>query len=232
MQPLKLDAILKNTEDLSIENTLIYLTGNYPGRIAFSTSFGEEDQVIADLIFKNDLPIRVFTLDTGRLFKETYDVFYKTTLKYKKQIETFFPKMEKVEALMTLKGPHSFYDSVELRKECCHIRKIEPLTRALAEVDIWITGLRAEQSENRHKMAKFQYDEKFDCIKYNPMIDWTYQQIKTYIAQNGIPYNVLHDKGFPSIGCAPCTRAVRKGDPPRAGRWWWEQSKKECGLHE
>ena len=133
---------------------------------------------------------------------------------------------------MTLKGPHSFYDSVELRKECCHIRKIEPLTRALAGVDIWITGLRAEQSENRHKMAKFQYDEKFDCIKYNPMIDWTYQQVKTYIAQKGIPYNVLHDKGFPSIGCAPCTRAARKGDPPRAGRWWWEQSKKECGLHE
>lgn len=232
MLPLQLDTILKNTENLSIENTLAYLTENYPGRMAFSTSFGEEDQIITDLIFKNDLPIRVFTLDTGRLFKETYDVFYKTTLKYKKRIETFFPKTKKVEALMTLKGSHSFYDSVELRKECCHIRKIEPLTRALAGVDIWITGLRAEQSKNRHKMAKFQYDEKFDCIKYNPMIDWTYQQVKTYIAQKGIPYNVLHDKGFPSIGCAPCTRAVRKGDPPRTGRWWWEQSKKECGLHE
>lgn len=227
----QLHNIKDETKGMSIEETLFYLSKKYVGRIAFSTSFGEEDQVVSDFIFKNDLPIKVFTLDTGRLFKETYDVFYKTTLKYKKNIETFFPKTESVQELMTTKGPHSFYDSVEARKECCGIRKMEPLGRALKEVDIWITGLRAEQSENRHAMEKFQYDAKFNCIKYNPIIDWKYEEMKSFIAKNGIPYNVLHDKGFPSIGCAPCTRAVREGEDTRSGRWWWEVSKKECGLH-
>ncbi len=227
----QLHNIQNETEGMSIEETLSYLASKYPSRVAFSTSFGEEDQVVSDFIFKKDLPIKVFTLDTGRLFKETYDVFYKTTLKYKKNIEAFFPKTESVQELMTTKGSHSFYDSVEARKECCGIRKMEPLGRALKDVDIWITGLRAEQSENRHDMGKFQYDSKFDCIKYNPIIDWKYDEMKSFIAKNGIPYNVLHDKGFPSIGCAPCTRAVKEGEDIRSGRWWWEISKKECGLH-
>lgn len=228
----QLNSIQEDTKNLSIEDTLHYLVNRYPNKVAFSTSFGEEDQVITHYIFQNNFPVNVFTLDTGRLFKETYDVFYKTTLKYKKNIETYFPNTKKVQELMTSKGPNSFYESVENRKECCGIRKIEPLGRALNNVDIWITGLRAEQSENRHDMGKFQYDEKFNCIKYNPIIDWKYDEMKTFIAQNGIPYNVLHDKGFPSIGCAPCTRAVLAGNDIRSGRWWWEASKKECGLHE
>ncbi|MFV0531729.1 MAG: phosphoadenylyl-sulfate reductase [Flavobacteriales bacterium] len=228
---LQLKNIQKEAEGKSIEETLSYLSEKHPDRVAFSTSFGEEDQVITDFILKNNFPIKVFTLDTGRLFKETYDVFYKTTLKYKKNIKTYFPDTEKVQKLMTIKGPNSFYDSIESRKECCEIRKIEPLRRALNDIDIWITGLRAEQSENRHDMSKFQYDAKFDCIKYSPIIDWKYDEMKSYIAKNGIPYNVLHDKGFLSIGCAPCTRSVSKGEDIRSGRWWWEASKKECGLH-
>ncbi len=227
----QLNTIQEDTKHLSIEETLRYLVDQYPNKVAFSTSFGEEDQVVTHYIFQNDFPVKVFTLDTGRLFKETYDVFYKTTLKYKKNIETYFPDTKKVQELMTTKGPNSFYESVEARKECCGIRKMEPLGRALQDVDIWITGLRAEQSENRHDMGVFQYDEKFNCIKYNPIIDWKYDEMKAFIAQNGIPYNVLHDKGFPSIGCAPCTRAVLAGEDIRSGRWWWEASKKECGLH-
>ncbi len=231
MLETEINILKEQTKDLSIVETLSFLSSKFPDKVAFSTSFGEEDQVVIDYIFKNDLPIKVFTLDTGRLFKETYDVFYKTTLKYKKNIETYFPKMENVQDLMTTKGPNSFYDSVESRKECCGIRKMEPLGRALENVDIWITGLRAKQSVNRNDMERYQYDGKFDCIKYNPIIDWSYSEMKSYIAKNGIPYNVLHDKGFPSIGCAPCTRAVREGEDIRSGRWWWESSKKECGLH-
>lgn len=227
----KLQYIREETSNMSIEETLSYLSKAYPNRIAFSTSFGEEDQIVTDFIFKADLPIRVFTLDTGRLFKETYDVFYKTILKYKKNIETFFPNTKNVQDLMTKRGPNSFYNSVEARKECCSIRKIEPLGRALKEVDIWITGLRSEQSKNRHSIEKFQYDTKFGCIKYNPIIDWRYEEMKSFITKNGIPYNVLHDKGFLSIGCAPCTRAIREVEDIRSGRWWWETSKKECGLH-
>ena len=227
----ELERIQTETEGFSIEQTLQYLAEQFPNQVAFSTSFGEEDQVVTDFILKNNIPIRIFTLDTGRLFKETYDVFYKTELKYNTKIETYFPDTKQVEELMTQKGPMSFYDSVENRKECCNIRKIEPLKRALADVKVWITGLRAEQSENRHDFARFQLAPQFNCIKYNPLIEWTYDEMKTYIQQNGIPYNVLHDKGFLSIGCAPCTRAIREGEDIRAGRWWWEISKKECGLH-
>lgn len=207
------------------------LVGLFPSQVAFSTSFGHEDQVISDVIFKNHLSVRVFTLDTGRMFEETYQTQYETIGKYKQVIEVYHPENQAVEKLLTEKGPYSFYDSVENRKECCHIRKIVPLKRALQGVKIWITGLRGGQSENRQQMHALEWDEGNQLIKYNPLIDWTLEEVETYIDQNRVPYNKLYNKGFKSIGCAPCTRAIEPGEDLRAGRWWWEQSKKECGLH-
>ncbi|MGE0638217.1 MAG: phosphoadenylyl-sulfate reductase [Bacteroidia bacterium] len=201
-------------------------------QIVFSTSFGQEDQVLTDLIFKNNLAAEVFTLDTGRLFNETYETFHRTLKRYKKEIKTYFPDKTKTEELLTKKGPFSFYDSVDNRKECCHIRKVEPLQRALKGKEIWITGLRSAQSAGRENLPLFQWDETYQLIKYNPLTDWSLEQVVEYLHQNNVPYNPLHDKGFASIGCAPCTRAIEPGEDIRAGRWWWEDSKKECGLHE
>lgn len=197
----------------------------------FSTSFGQEDQVITDLILSNDLDIPLFTLDTGRLFQETYEVFDQTKRKYRKTIKVFYPNQSSVESLVTEKGPQSFLESVDNRKECCGIRKIEPLTRALQPHNIWITGLRAGQSANRQSLRKFQYDPKFDIIKFNPLLEWSLDRVEKYLAEHRVPQNKLHKQGFVSIGCAPCTRAIRAGEDIRAGRWWWETSKKECGLH-
>ncbi len=224
--------LLAKTKDSSIAETLSFLANEYKGNIVFSTSFGQEDQVISDVIFKNNLPISVFTLDTGRLFQETYDVFNSTLKKYKKPIDVFFPEAEKVENLLLEKGPNSFYDSVENRKECCFIRKVLPLQKALAGKKIWITGLRAEQSENRSDLNFFEYDAHFDIIKYNPLLKWTLQEVQDYLDKNNVPKNSLHKKGFVSIGCAPCTRAILPDEDIRAGRWWWESSHKECGLHQ
>ncbi len=211
---------------------LAALAYRFPGRIAFSTSFGLEDQVVAHYIFKNKLPIRVFTLDTGRLFKETYYTWSRTLDIYESEIDTYFPDTEAVQGMLRAKGPASFYESVENRKECCFIRKIEPLKRALANVDCWITGIRAEQSDNRTNMAQVEWDGANGLVKFHPIYDWPLDAVWQFVREHNIPYNPLHDKGFPSIGCAPCTRAVRPGDDFRAGRWWWEdKSKKECGLH-
>ena len=224
--------LLDTTKDFSIEETLAYLAKEYPNQVVFSTSFGQEDQVITDFIGQNQLPITVFTLDTGRLFQETYDVFHKTLKKYKTEIKTFFPDTTAVEALLNQKGPNSFYDSVENRKECCFIRKVAPLTKVLKGNAIWITGLRAEQSENRSDLNFFEYDAHFDIIKFNPLLKWTLQEVETYLEKNNVPQNTLHMKGFVSIGCAPCTRAILPGEDIRAGRWSWESSHKECGLHQ
>ncbi len=224
--------LLAKTKDSSIAETLSFLANEYNGNIVFSTSFGQEDQVISDVIFKKNVPISVFTLDTGRLFQETYDVFNSTLKKYKKPIDVFFPEAEKVQNLVTQKGPNSFYDSVENRKECCFIRKVLPLQKALAGKKIWITGLRAEQSENRSDLNFFEYDAHFDIIKYNPLLKWTLQEVQDYLDKNNVPQNSLHKKGFVSIGCAPCTRAILPDEDIRAGRWWWESSHKECGLHQ
>jgi phosphoadenosine phosphosulfate reductase len=224
--------LLDTTKDFSIEETLAFLAKEYPNQVVFSTSFGQEDQVITDFIGQNQLPITVFTLDTGRLFQETYDVFHKTLKKYKTEIKTFFPDTTAVEALLNQKGPNSFYDSVENRKECCFIRKVAPLTKALKGNAIWITGLRAEQSENRSDLNFFEYDVHFDIIKFNPLLKWTLQEIEEYLEKNNVPQNTLHKKGFVSIGCAPCTRAILPGEDIRAGRWSWESSHKECGLHQ
>ena len=226
-----INALLEQTKDFSIEETLSFIANEYKDKVVFSTSFGQEDQVITALIAKNNLPIKIFTLDTGRLFQETYDVFHKTVKKYKVAIQTYFPEASQVENLLNTKGPNSFYESVENRKECCFIRKVVPLTKALKGNSVWITGLRAEQSENRHDMQLFEYDEKFEIIKFNPLLKWTLEEVQKYIDDNNVPQNALHKKGFVSIGCAPCTRAIAPGEDIRAGRWSWESSHKECGLH-
>lgn len=211
---------------------LNWLVPQFPETATFSTSFGIEDQVIAHLIFTNHLPVRVFTLDTGRNFQETYSTWSRTQEDYGQPIAAYFPQTGAVEQLLAQKGPNSFYQSVDDRKECCYIRKVEPLNRALAGQELWITGIRAEQSPNRLDMQAFEWDAAHKLIKFHPLFDWTFQQVRDYARQHKIPYSPLHDKGFVSIGCAPCTRAIQEGEDFRAGRWWWEDtSKKECGLH-
>jgi phosphoadenosine phosphosulfate reductase len=224
--------LIEQTKDWPIEKVFDFLANEYKSQIVFSTSFGQEDQVITDFIAKSEWPIAIFTLDTGRLFQETYDVFHKTVNKYKVNIETFFPETSQVEQLLNAKGPNSFYESVENRKECCFIRKVAPLKKALSGNAIWITGLRAEQSENRNDLAFFEYDAHFDIIKFNPLLKWSLTEVQKYLDENNVPQNTLHKKGFVSIGCAPCTRAIVEGEDIRAGRWWWESSQKECGLHQ
>ena len=223
---------LENLGQLSLEEVLKEIATQYGDKAAFSTSLSWEDQVISHHIFANNLPIRVFTLDTGRMFPETYNVLNRTKDRYGKVIEVFFPNNESVEKLVTSKGPLSFYESLENRKECCNIRKVEPLNRALKGVEVWITGLRAEHSDNRKDLSIVEKDEQRNIIKVNPLLNWSFEEVKAEISKHNIPYNILHDKGFVSIGCQPCTRAIKEGEDFRAGRWWWEDtSKKECGLH-
>ncbi len=203
----------------------------FPGQVAFSSSLGQEDQVLTDIIFRNNLPVRIFTIDTGRLFNETYELLERTVARYKKNIDVFFPQADEVQAFVAANGINGFYESVENRKSCCFVRKVEPLNRALRDVKVWITGLRAEQSDNRRNMPMIEWSGEKQLYKFNPLIRWTYDEMLAYIHENNVPYNRLHDKGFISIGCAPCTRAIEPGEDARAGRWWWEVSKKECGLH-
>lgn len=211
---------------------LAILADLFPGEVVFSTSLGYEDQVITDLIHSNNIDIKVFTLDTGRLFNETYMTLQKTNNRYDSKIEVMFPQTPAVEELLTTKGPLSFYESIENRKECCYIRKVEPLNRALKGQKIWITGIRADQSGNRQEMDQLEWDEAHQLFKFHPILNWTLEDVKNHLKANNVPYNPLHDKGFVSIGCAPCTRAIMEGEDFRAGRWWWEdESKKECGLH-
>lgn len=212
--------------------SLAILADLFPGEVVFSTSLGYEDQVISDLILKNNINIGIFTLDTGRLFAETYMTLQKTNNRYDTKIKVYYPQTDAVENMVSTKGPLSFYESIENRKECCFIRKVEPLNRALKGAKIWVTGIRAEQSGNRHDMPRLEWDEAHQLFKFHPILHWTFEEVKHYVKSNGIPYNPLHDKGFVSIGCAPCTRAIQEGEDFRAGRWWWEdESKKECGLH-
>jgi phosphoadenosine phosphosulfate reductase len=212
---------------------LAIVAEKFPGKAVFTSSFGYEDQAISDMIFSNDLPVRVVTLDTGRMFEETYKVWQRTLEKYGKPILPFFPEPEDVESLLREKGPLSFYESLDNRKECCFIRKVKPLNRALKGAECWITGLRASQSEGRSSLDYFMWDEAHSLIKFNPLLDWSLEQVTEYIHKNNVPYNALHDRGFVSIGCEPCTRAIKPGEDFRAGRWWWEQnSGKECGLHK
>ncbi len=217
---------------LSIDEMLKYLSDTFKDEVTFSSSFSNEDQLIADKILRNNLPINIFTLDTGRLFPETYSLWNATNEKYNTHIKAFYPDHSSLENFVEEKGPNSFYESVENRKGCCYIRKVEPLKRALKGNSVWITGLRAEHSIDRNNMPQVEWDETNNVIKYHPLLHWTFEEVKQYICENKIPYNSLHDKGFVSIGCAPCTRAIKPGEDFRAGRWWWEDAtKKECGLH-
>jgi phosphoadenosine phosphosulfate reductase len=231
-----IDRARRETRGLGLGETLRWLSAHHAGKIAFSTSFGQEDQVIAHLIFSGQHPIRVFTLDTGRLFQETYDVWAATLARYgqesdRNRIETWFPDRAEVQELLSEGGPNSFYNSVDERKRCCHVRKVVPLQKALQGVEIWITGLRAGQSSGRNDTEAFEVDEKFGLVKYNPLWDWSLAQVEEFLRENAVPQNRLHSQGFLSIGCAPCTRAVKPGEDIRAGRWWWEDESKECGLH-
>ena len=227
-----IETITPLVEGKTPEEALAALVAAFPGQVVFSTSLGYEDQVISHILFSNQLPVKVFTLDTGRLFNETYSVLSSTLNRYNVPVTVMYPQTEALEKLVTEKGPFSFYESMDNRKECCHIRKVEPLKRALKGNKVWITGIRADQSENRQDMPSLEWDEANQIIKFHPILNWTLEEVKAYIRQHNIPYNSLHDKGFVSIGCAPCTRAIKEGEDFRAGRWWWEKNdKKECGLH-
>lgn len=214
------------------EDVMSWALEHFDSKIAFSTSMGAEDQVILHMIASIGKPANIFTLDTGRLFPETYDLIDTTTKKYGIPIRIYFPDTRQVEEMVNSKGINLFYESVENRKYCCHIRKIEPLRRAFEGLDAWICGLRREQSVTRNETRMFEWDCKFNMIKINPLINWTEEQLWDFIDRNNVPYNRLHDKGYPSIGCQPCTRAIEPGEDVRAGRWWWENPEtKECGLH-
>src|SRR5687767_725036 len=223
--------LIQEIERSSLPEAVSLVADLFPGKVVFSSSLGQEDQVLTDIIFKNNLPVKIFTIDTGRLFNETYELLDKTTARYKKQVQVYFPEAADVETFVATKGINSFYESVDNRKGCCFIRKVKPLNRALKGAAVWITGLRAEQSDNRQAMPMIEWDENRQLYKFNPLIRWTYNDVLDYIKEFNVPYNTLHDKGFISIGCAPCTRAIEPGEDARAGRWWWEASHKECGLH-
>lgn len=221
-----------NLEGKTPEETLRWFLSEYKNRIVLSSSLGLEDQVLTDLVLKIAPETRIFTLDTGRLFYETYELIEKTCIRYKVNMEVYSPDQGQVEEMVAQKGINLFYQSVENRKECCRIRKIYPLKRAFASSDVWICGLRREQSITRTENQLIEWDVANGMIKLNPLIDWTEQQVWDYIKLNNVPYNSLHDKGYPSIGCQPCTRAIFEGEDIRAGRWWWENPEsKECGLH-
>ncbi len=200
--------------------------------ITFANSYGAEDMVLTDIINKAQLPIEIFSLDTGRLPAETYTLMGEVEKTYDTKPLVFFPKHETVEDYVRTKGINAFYESIELRKACCHMRKVEPLKRALADKQAWVTGMRAEQAATRASLPTQEFDEGNHLEKFNPLNDWTEKEVWAYIRMYKVPYNALHDEFYPSIGCAPCTRAVAMGEDVRAGRWWWEDPQnKECGLH-
>ncbi len=215
------------------QEVLKWSLDNLHPRIAMASSFGAEDVVVIDMIMKINPKARIFTLDTGRLNQETYDVMDEIRKKYSMNIEVMFPDQNETEQMVRVNGMNLFYHSIGNRKLCCGIRKVHPLNKMLSTLDGWITGLRADQTEVRLKANRIEFDEQHNgIIKINPIIEWTWEQTWDYIKKNNIPYNKLHDNGFPSIGCEPCTRAIKPGEPLRAGRWWWESdSQKECGLH-
>lgn len=227
-----IDELAVRIQDMDSVQAIRTLSGVFQEKVVFSTSLGHEDQVITQLVAQHKLPVEIFTLDTGRLFYETYDLLARTIMKYGVDIKTYYPNTLSVEKFVQEKGINSFYESVDNRKSCCYIRKVEPLKRALEGKKVWITGLRSEQSANRQQMKKLEWDPANQILKYNPLLDWSMDSLLLYIQENKIPYNPLHDVGFSSIGCAPCTRATSPDEDPRAGRWWWETSHKECGLHE
>lgn len=225
----QLNERIKNKSTLEI---LQFASHEFDGKIKFASSMGLEDQVITHILAAHKIPVEIFTLDTGRMFYETYELIDKTQARYNLPIKIYFPDAGEVEEMVNSKGINLFYQSIENRKQCCGIRKIKPLKRALKGVDAWITGLRKEQSPTRKDMQIIEWDESNSMIKVNPLLYWTEKQTHDFITEHKIPYNTLHDRGFPSIGCQPCTRAVLQGEDIRSGRWWWENPEtRECGLH-
>lgn len=214
------------------EEVLAFFLKEYKGQIALASSLGIEDQVLTDMICRIDSGTRIFTLDTGRLFPETYSLIERTNMTYGIKVQLFFPDYHQLEKMVYEHGANLFYESIEKRRLCCHIRKLAPLKRAFTGLKVWICGLRHAQSVTRTDNRLVEWDENNGLLKLNPLIDWSEEQVWAYIRQNGVPYNKLHDQGFPSIGCQPCTRAIQPGEDIRAGRWWWEDPEhKECGLH-
>ena len=228
----ELSATTQKLLEASAEVVLAWVEQRFGARAAIASSFGAEDMVLIDLARTHAPSVRLFTLDTGRLPPETYEVMDVVRGRYGLEIETYFPERARVEALESSKGYFSFKQSIEARKECCGIRKVEPLRRALAGREAWVTGLRREQSVTRTEVQAVAADADHGLIKVNPLVRWSGKDVWEYIKANGVPYNALHDRGYPSIGCAPCTRAVKPYEDERAGRWWWESPEnRECGLH-
>lgn len=228
----KIVRINKTLEDMPLADALSFVIENTEGRKVFSTSFGIEDQLITHFIAPLFDQVSVFTLDTGRQFNETYEVFHSTQKKYPLlKIKTYYPDERDIRNYVNDHGVNGFYDTIESRKACCHIRKVKPLQRAIEGAALWITGLRAEQSQNRQEMQFLEWDSANNVLKFNPLLHYSLTEVEQLIASYNIPVNSLYKNGFLSIGCAPCTRAIAPGEDFRAGRWWWENGKKECGLH-
>jgi phosphoadenosine phosphosulfate reductase len=228
----KIDALNRQFIDSGTEEVLSWFLTEFSGKIAFSTSLGAEDQAIIHMLADLKKPVKIFTLDTGRLFQETYDTLDITQKKYGLTIDVFFPDAARVEEMVKTRGINLFYESIENRRLCCHIRKIEPLKRALEGMKVWITGQRKEQSVTRSEASMIEWDSALLIMKINPLIHWTSETLWQYLREKKIPVNELHSKGYPSMGCLPCTRAIQAGEDVRAGRWWWELPQyKECGLH-
>jgi len=224
--------LAEQAEPLSAQEVVRLAYDEFGRKIALASSFGAEDMVLTDMLMHVDSKARIVTLDTGRLPQETYNVMDATRERYGNTIEVFFPQADAVQSMVAEYGLNLFYHSVELRKMCCGVRKMEPLKRALSGLSAWMTGLRRDQSVTRTDVHKIEWDEGNQLIKVNPLVDWTHDDVWKYIREHNLPYNVLHDRGYPSIGCGPCTRAIQPGEHERAGRWWWEHPEtKECGLH-
>jgi phosphoadenosine phosphosulfate reductase len=223
---------IRVADRMPAEEMIRWFIGLFPGEVAFSTSLGAEDQVITQMMAGAGKEVKIFTLDTGRLFQETYDLLDITEKKYGIHVDVCFPDAAEVSGMVHERGINLFYDSIENRKLCCDIRKVRPLRKALSGMKVWITGVRQSQAVSRAEMKHVSWDRENNLVKVNPLLDWTSEQVWEYIRAHGIPFNPLHDKGYPSIGCVPCTRAVAPGEDDRAGRWWWESPEnRECGLH-
>jgi phosphoadenosine phosphosulfate reductase len=231
MKQTDVNKLLNDFQDKGAEENLRYFLEEND-RIALASSLGVEDQVLTHMILSIRPDVRIFILDTGRFPGETYELIEETMKRYGMHYEILFPERADMEEMESLHGPNLFYAGIEQRKQCCFVRKVKPLRRILSTLDVWITGLRKEQAVTRNAIGKIMWDEANGLIKLNPLADWSEEQVWEYIKRNAIPYNKLHDRGYPSIGCAPCTRAVLPGEDVRAGRWWWETpEQRECGLH-
>tara|TARA_B100000900_G_scaffold8687_1_gene7143 strand:- start:1317 stop:2027 length:711 start_codon:yes stop_codon:yes gene_type:complete len=230
----KIDQHIKYCQSLKAEEILHEAFKFFNKNVEVAVSFGAEDVVLIDMVSKLKIELGIFTIDTKRLNKETYDLIKEIKQKYNLKIEILYPNESSVKKMVDAKGVNLFYDSVENRKECCSVRKVAPLKKKLNSLGGWITGVRSDQNQNRSEFKKVELDENWEnnLIKYNPLVDWSYEQVFDYISKHKVPYNKLHDEGYPSIGCEPCTRAIKKGEDFRSGRWFWEKNgNTECGLH-